>query len=60
MDTAHKLTRLVYFMLTNGQAYVEAGQDYYEQRYREPVMQNLTKRAHHLGFELTPTIPGTA
>ena len=58
--TAHKLARLVYFMLTKGQAYVEAGQDYYEQRYRERVVQNLTKRAHHLGFELTPAIPGTA
>jgi transposase len=57
--TAHKLARLVYFMLTKGQAYVEAGQDYYEQRYRERVVQNLTKRAHHLGFELTPSLPGT-
>ena len=52
--TAHKLARLVYFMLTKGQAYVEAGQQYYEERYRDRVVQNLTKRAHVLGFELTP------
>lgn len=57
--TAHKLARLVYFMLTKGQAYVEVGQDYYEQRYRERVVQNLTRRAHHLGFELTPATPST-
>jgi hypothetical protein len=41
-------------MLTTGQAFVEAGQDEYEQRYRQRVMQNLTPRAHQLGFQLTP------
>jgi transposase len=50
--TAHKLARLVYFMLTRGQAYVEAGQQYYEDRYHERVVQTLTKRAHTLGFQL--------
>ena len=29
---AHKLARLVYFMLTKGQTFVEAGQDEYEER----------------------------
>ena len=58
--TAHKLARLVYFMLTRGQAYVEAGQQYYEERYRARVVQNLTKRAHDLGFELTPAATATA
>lgn len=33
--SAHKLARLVYFMLTKGQAFVEAGQDEYEERYRQ-------------------------
>ena len=32
--SAHKLARLVCFMLTRGQAFVEAGQDEYEERYR--------------------------
>lgn len=32
-------------MLTKGQAFVEAGQDEYEERYRQRVMQNLAKRA---------------
>jgi transposase len=53
--TAHKLARLIYFMLTKGQGYVEAGQDAYEQMYRQRVVQNLTKRARQMGFELTPT-----
>ena len=50
--TAHKLARLVYFMLTKGQAYTDAGQQYYEERYRERLLQNLTKRAHTMGFQL--------
>ena len=49
-----KLARLVYFMLTRGQAFVEAGQDEYEERYRQRVVQNLTRRAQQLGFQLTP------
>jgi len=51
---AHKLVRLPYFMLTRGQAFVEAGQDKYEERYRQRVVQNLTRRAQQLGFQLTP------
>jgi transposase len=55
--TAHKLARLIYFMLTKGQDYVEAGQEAYEEKHRQRVLQNLTKRARHLGFELTPHQP---
>ena len=50
--TAHKLARLVYFMLTKGQAHTDAGQQYCEARYRERVVQSLNKRAHTLGFQL--------
>lgn len=52
--SAHKLARLVYFMLTKGQAFVEAGQDQYEQRYRQRVVKNLAKRAAEMGFDLKP------
>lgn len=52
--SAHKLARLVYFMLTKGQAFVEAGQDEYEERYRQRVVQNLAKRAREMGFQLKP------
>jgi transposase len=50
--TAHKLARLVYMMLKQGTAYVDAGQEYYEKRYRGRVVQNLKRRAQELGFEL--------
>ena len=56
---AHKLARLVYFMLTRGQAYVEAGQQYDEERYRERVMQNPTRRPHSLGLQLVPVAAPT-
>ena len=50
--TAHKLARLVYSMLKYGTAYVDAGQDSYEERYRSRVVQNLKRKAKNLGFEL--------
>jgi transposase len=51
---AHKLARLIYTMLTKGSAYVDRGQDYYEERYRQRVLHHLTRRAQKLGFHLTP------
>ena len=51
---AHKLARLIYAMLTKGEAYVDAGQDYFEERYRERVLRNLKQRAQQLGMQLTP------
>ena len=49
---AHKLARLIYAMLTKGQAYLDQGQDYYEERYRERVLHQLAKRAEKLGMKL--------
>ena len=50
--TAHKLARMVYSMLKHGTAYVDVGQEYYEERYRTRVVNNLKKKAKELGFEL--------
>lgn len=50
--TAHKMARLIYAMLKNGTDYVDAGQKYYEERYRSRVVQNLKRKARELGFEL--------
>lgn len=50
--TAHKLARLVYSLLKHGTAYVDAGQDSYEERYRSRVVQNLKRKALELGFEM--------
>jgi len=49
---AHKLARLIYTMLTKGEEYTDQGQDYYEQRYREHVVHNLSQRAAKLGLKV--------
>lgn len=52
--TAHKLARLVYALLKAGSTYVEQGQEYYEERYRERVIKSLNSRAKSLGLRLCP------
>jgi hypothetical protein len=52
---AHRLARLVYRMLKYGQAYVDKGTEYYEQRYREQQIQFLTKKAAKLGLQIVAT-----
>lgn len=49
---AHKLARLIYTMLTNGEEYIDRGQDYYEERYRQRVLWNLAQRAEKMGMKL--------
>jgi transposase len=51
---AHKLARLIYLMITKGEQYVDQGQLYYEERYRERVVRNLAKKANELGMQLVP------
>jgi transposase len=50
--TARKLACLVYSMLTHGTAYVDQGQHYYEQRYQQRALSNLSRRAQELGYTL--------
>jgi transposase len=50
--TAHKLARLIYTLMTKGQAYVDQGQDYYEQQHQQRVVKNLQKKAQKMGFVL--------
>jgi transposase len=50
--TAHKLARLVYSMLRYGTAYVDAGQQAYEQKYRDRVLTNLQRKAKVFGYQL--------
>lgn len=52
---AHKIARLIHALITKGQEYSDAGQDYFEERYRERVLKSLTKRAQLLGMILVPT-----
>ena len=54
---AHKLARLIYALLTHGQEYTDKGQDYFEQRYQQRVLRNLTQRAQQFGMQLVPISP---
>jgi transposase len=56
---ANELARLFYRMLKFGAAYVEQGQTYYEERYKDRLLHNLSKRAKECGFQLTPFGPAT-
>lgn len=56
---AHKLARLVYRMLKYGEAFVDAGQQAYEEQYREKRIKFLTKQALALGCQvIAPAIGG--
>lgn len=50
--TAHRLARLVYSMLRYGTAYVDAGQQAYEHKYRDRVLTNLQRQAKAFGYQL--------
>ena len=52
--TAHKLARMVYFMLKNRTAYTDPGVSYYEQQYRERLVRSLKRKAAAMGFDLIP------
>ena len=51
---AHKLARIIYRMMITGEDYQEQGENYYELRYRERCVNNLTKRAKEMGYALVP------
>jgi hypothetical protein len=50
--TAHKMARLVYSMLKHGSAYVDPGQSYYEERYRDRTIKSLKRKAQAFGYLL--------
>ena len=52
--TAHKLARMVYFMLTRGEAFVDQGQQRYEEQQRQRSIAALKRRAAALGFQINP------
>lgn len=52
---AHKLARLIYAMLTNGEEYTDRGQGYFEERYRQRVLHNLAQKAKAMGMQLVPS-----
>jgi transposase len=50
--TAHQLARLIYSMLTNGQAYVEQGVAAFEARSKDRQLRSLQRKARKLGLAL--------
>lgn len=50
--TAHKLAVIFFNMIKNKTEFVELGQSYYEQQYRERLINNLSRRAEKLGLAL--------
>ena len=52
--TAHKLARMVYFMLTRGEAFVDQGQQRYEEQQRQRSIAALKRRAAALGLQISP------
>jgi transposase len=58
--TAYKLAVIFYTMLTHGTAFVELGQDYYEQAHQARVLKSLERRARQFGYSLTKLEPVAA
>ena len=52
---AHKLARMVYYMLTRGEAFVDKGQQHDEEQQRQRSVAALKRRAAALGFVITST-----
>jgi transposase len=56
--TAHRLARIVYFMLLRRKPYRDIGANYYDQQYQARSIRNLQRRAAQLGLRLEPIPSG--
>ena len=54
--TAHKLARIIYFMLKNKTPYRDIGIEEYDAKYRERRVSSLQRQAKQLGFRLEPAL----
>ena len=50
--TAHKLARMFYRLWKTGESYNDPGADYYEQKYKERVLNNIKAKAKQLGYDI--------
>ena len=53
---AHKLSHILYGMCKEGWQFHEKGEDYYEEKQREQMLKNLTKKARANGYKLVPIL----
>jgi hypothetical protein len=51
---ARYLARLVYRMLTKGEAWVDRGAAYYEQKRQDRAINQLRRKAAAMGMQLVP------
>jgi transposase len=58
--TAHKLARIIYFMLKHRTDYRDPGPQAYDTQQRERAERALRRQASRLGFTLTPVNPSPA
>jgi transposase len=58
--TAHKLARIVYYMLKYRKPYQDPGEAYYDQQWRERAIRNLNRKAASLGLTLASPSPVAA
>lgn len=52
--TAHRLARIVYFLLLHRKPYQDLGAAYYDKQYHERAIRSLQRRAAQLGLRLEP------
>src|SRR6266540_1503974 len=52
--TAHKIARIIYYMLKYQREFVDLGANHYEAQYRKRQINSLTKKAASLGLLLVP------
>ena len=55
---AHKLARMVYYILTRGEKFVDQGQQRYEEQQLARSVAALKRRATTLGFVIMPVTAG--
>jgi transposase len=56
--TAHKLARIVYIMLRDRRTFVDPGELAYNERFRARTLRAIERKAHTLGYALTPISQG--
>lgn len=54
LAAAHKMARIIYFMLRDKKPYNDPGEGYYLEKNRNRIVRNLKRQAALLGFELRP------
>jgi transposase len=52
--TAHKIARIFYSMVKNRTAFIDIGQQAYEDKFKERRFKAMQKQAHALGYQLIP------